>query len=184
MHLPDPGYEVKYFKELSNLRHGSCKRLVLLSFKWFIIWMNQILPVIAATGKFVPWFKGKSSLGNNRTKEIWEGQRQENGKIPRMFWRSQQAFGTDVLGVDVDGRRGGSSKRRFGRIFKIIVTMILISISLPVLSSAQLDTIYCHFGLMPHQISNRYEFHFLIANGSLSSKGIEVLIFRLTQLTI
>ena len=81
-------------------------------------------------------------------------------------------------------RGGPGSKRRFGRIFKIIVTMILISISLPVVSSAQLDTIYCHFGLMPHQISNRYEFHFLIANGSLSSKGIEVLLFHLSQLTI
>ena len=68
MPLPGPGWEVKYFNELSNLRHGLCKRLVLLSFKWFIIWMNQILPVIAATGKFVPWFKGKSSLGNNRTR--------------------------------------------------------------------------------------------------------------------
>ena len=70
MPLPGPGWEVKYFNELSNLRHGLCKRLVLLSFKWFIIWMNQILPVIAATGKFVPWFKGKSSLGNNRTRYI------------------------------------------------------------------------------------------------------------------
>ena len=55
--------------------------------------------------------------------------------------------------------------------------MILISILIPVvLSSAQLDTIFYHFGLMPHQISNRYKFHFPAANGSLSTKGIEIML--------